>query len=56
MLMQSKLPEITSGDIKLENILSISVFKLKVRRIGCRIYGKKEFEARESKNLLVDLG
>ena len=49
-----KLPEIASGGITLENILSISVFKWHVRRLGCRMYGKKEFQARQSKNSLVD--
>ena len=49
-----KLPETASWDITLENIYSISVFKWQVRRIGCRMYGKKEFQARQSKNSLVD--
>ena len=41
----------TSWDIILENILSVRVFEWLVSLVGCNkyIYGKMEFEARESK-------
>ena len=47
------LPEITSWEITLEIILSMSVLESLVSLAGCRRYGKNEFEARESKNSLV---
>lgn len=46
-------PEITSGEIILENMLSIKDFKCLVSLLGCKIYDIKGFEARESKNSLV---
>ena len=50
-----KLPEIASEEIILENILSISVLEWEVSRVGCKICGTKELEARESRNSLVGL-
>ena len=52
-IVEVKLPEIASGEIILENILSISVLEWEVSRVGCKIYGTKELEARESRNSLV---
>ena len=46
------LPEVTSWEIILENILCGRVFEWLVILGGCTMYGIKEFEARESKNLL----
>ena len=53
--MEVKLPEIASGEIVLEDILSVSVLKWEVNQVGCKIYGTKELEARESRNSLVEL-
>ena len=47
------LPDIISGEIKLENILSMRVFEWLVIVVGCKIYGIKELEANESKKSLV---
>ena len=47
-------PEITSGEIIVENRLSIKVFfKCLVSLVGCKIYDIKGFEAWESKTSLV---
>ena len=43
------LPDIISGEIKLENILSMRVFEWLVILVGCKIHGIKELEASESK-------
>ena len=43
-----KLPDIMSGSIKLENILSIRVVEWLVILVGCKIKGINELEARES--------
>ena len=53
--MEVKLPVIAYVEIILENILSISVLEWEVSRAGCKIYGTKELEARESINSLVGL-
>ena len=45
-----KLPNITSGSITFENILSIRVFEWLVILVGCKIEGINELEGRESKN------
>ena len=45
-----KLPDIMSGSITFENILSIRVFEWLVILVGCKIKGINELEARESKN------
>ena len=54
-IVEVKLPVIAYVEIILENILSISVLEWEVSRAGCKIYGTKELEARESINLLVGL-
>ena len=43
------LLEMLSWETILENILSMRVFEWLVILVGCKIYGIKEFEARESK-------
>ena len=40
-MAEVKLPEIVSGEIRLENLLSMSVLEWEVSRFGCKIYGKK---------------
>ena len=45
-----KLPDIMSGSITFENILSIRVFEWLVNLVGCKIKGINELEARGSKN------
>ena len=47
------LPEITSWEITLENISSMSVLEWLVIVVGCKICGINEFEARESTNSAV---
>ena len=47
-----ELPDITSGSITFENMLSVSVLEWLVLLVGCEITGTNDFEARESKNLL----
>ena len=47
------LSDIISGEIKLENILSMRVFEWLVILVGCKIYGIKELEASESKKSFV---
>ena len=48
-----KLPEIMSGSITLENILSIRVLECLVILVGCKIKGINELETRESKTSFV---
>ena len=48
-----KLPDILSGSITFENMLSIRVLKWLVILVGCKIKGKNELEARRSKNSFV---
>ena len=48
-----KLPDIMSGTITFENILSIRVLKWLVILVGCKIKGINEFEVIESKNSFV---
>ena len=48
-----KLPDIMSGSITLENILSIRILEWLVILVGCKIKGINELEAKESKNLFV---
>ena len=43
------LPDISSWEIKLENILSMGVSEWLVILVGCKIYGIKALEASESK-------
>ena len=47
------LPNIISGEIKLENILLMRVFEWLVILVGCKIYGMKELETDESKKSFV---
>ena len=44
--MKTKLPEIGSGVVILDNILSMSVLEWEVSRSGCKIYGTKELDSR----------
>ena len=48
-----KLPDIMSGSITLENVLSIRVLEWLVILVGCKIQVINELEARESKNSFV---
>ena len=48
-----KLPDIMSGSISFENILSIRVLEWLVVLVGCKIKGINELEERESKNSFV---
>ena len=48
-----KLPDIMSGSITFENVLSIRVLEWLVILVGCKIKGINELEARESKNSFV---
>ena len=47
------LANIISGEIKLENILSMRVFEWLVILVGCKIYEIKESKANESKKSFV---
>ena len=47
--MAVKLPDIMSGSITFENILSIRVLEWLVILVGCKIKGINELEVRESK-------
>ena len=51
--MAVKLPDIISGSITFENILSIRVLEWLVILAGCKIKGISELEVRESKNSFV---
>ena len=51
-----KLPDIMSGSMMFENILSIRVLEWLVIQVGCKIKGINELDASESKNSLVGLG
>ena len=51
--MAVKLPDIISGSIIFENMLSIRVLEWLVILVGCKIKGINELESRESKNLFV---
>ena len=48
------LPDIISGEIKLENILLMRVFEWLAILVGCKIYGIKKLEASQSKKSFVD--
>ena len=52
-MMAIKLPNIMSGSITFENILSIRLLEWLVFLVGSKINSKNELETRESKNLLV---
>ena len=53
-MVADKLPDIMSGSITFENILSIRVLEWLVILVGCKIKGINELEARESKIHLSD--
>ena len=48
-----ELPDIMSGSITFENILSTIVLEWLVIPVGCKIKGKHQLQARKSKNSLV---
>ena len=48
-----KLPDIMSGSITFEKILSIRVLEWLVILVGCKVDGKNELEVGKSKNSLV---
>ena len=48
--MAVKLPDIMSGPLTFENVLSIRVLEWLVVLVGCKIKGINELETRESKN------
>ena len=48
--MAVKLPNIKSGPVTFENILSVRVLEWQVILVGCKIKRINKFEARESKN------
>ena len=48
-----KLPDILSGSITFENILSVRALEWLVIVFGCKIKGINELEARECKNSFV---
>ena len=52
-MVAAKLPDIMSGSITFENILSIRVLQWLVILVGCRIKGINELEARECKTSFV---
>ena len=52
-IVAAMLPDIMSGETKLENILLMRVFEWLVILVGCKIYGIKELEASESKKSFV---
>ena len=54
-MVDVKLPKIASGEIMLENILSMCVLEWEVSPVRCKIYGTKEFEVKDSRNSLVGL-
>ena len=45
-----KLPDIMSGSIVFEKILSIRVLEWLVILVGCKVKGTNELDASESKN------
>ena len=52
-MVSFKSPDIMSGSITFENMLSIRVLEWLVILFGYKIKGINELEARESKNLFV---
>ena len=46
-------PDIVSNESTFENILLMRVLEWLVSLLGCKKYGMIEFEARESRNLLM---
>ena len=52
-MVDVKLTDTIYGSITFENILPIRVLEWLVILVGCKINGKNELEARESKTSLV---
>ena len=50
-----KLPDIVSGSISSESMLSIRVLEWLAILVGCKIKGINELEAREEFNLKIQL-
>ena len=50
-----KSPDIITGSMTFEHILSITVLKWQVILVGCKIKGLNDLETRESKNSLASL-
>ena len=48
--MPVKLPDVMSGSMTFENVLSMRELEWLVILVGCKIKGMNELEARESKN------
>ena len=48
--MPVKLPDIMSGSMTFENVLSMRELEWLVILVGCKIKGMNELEATESKN------
>ena len=51
-----KSPDIITGSMTVEHILSITVLKWQVILVGCKIKGLNDLETRESKSSFVSLG
>ena len=51
-----KLPDIITGSMTFEHILSITVLKWQVILVGCKIKVLNDLETRESESLFVSLG
>ena len=49
----AKLPDIMSGSITFENILSIKVLEWLVIQVGCKVKDINDLEGGQSKNSLV---
>ena len=47
------LPDVISGEIKLQNVLSMRVFECLIILVGCKIYGTKVVEPNQSKKSFV---
>ena len=52
-MVEIKLPDILSGSITFENILSRRVLEWPVILVGCKIKGMNELEPKECKNSFV---
>ena len=51
-----KSPDIITGSMTVEHILSITVLKWQVILVGCKIKVLNDLETRESKSSFVSLG
>ena len=54
-MVEVKLPDIMSGSITFQNMLSLRVLEWLVILVGCKTKGINELDARETKNSLVSL-